>query len=78
MLDLGKDSVTAIKPTENSTIFIVVEGTATIDGTLIVDLSGRNYTATYTVIAVLRAGEIQGGFRMIQVGNTPKGYAFVL
>lgn len=71
-LDLGSESVTVITPTSNSTIFIVVDGTASIDGTLVLDLSGRNYTSTYTTLAVVRAGEIQGGFQSIQVGNAPK------
>ena len=73
-LVLGPESVTVITPTSNSTLFIVVEGTAVIDGTLIVDLSGRNYTATYTTIAVVRAGYLNGQFRTIKVDQAPHGY----
>lgn len=74
-LKLGSESVTVIQPSENSTIFIVVEGTASIDGALIVDISGRNYTATYTIIAVMKAFEISGGFNTISVVNAdPKQY----
>lgn len=67
--------MTVITPTANSTIFIVVEGTANIDGSLIVDLSGRNYTSTYTTLAVVRAQAIAGGFNVIKVDKAPKGYA---
>ena len=74
-LTLKPTSVTVITPTANSTIFIVVEGTANIDGSLIVDLSGRNYTSTYTTLAVVRAQAIDGGFNVIKVDKAPKGYA---
>lgn len=71
---MGPESVTVITPTYNSTIFIVANGAATIDGTLIVDLSGRVYNATYTTLAVVRAGALSGGYETITVSNTPKSY----
>ena len=74
-LNLGPDSVTVITPTNHSTLFMVAEGTAAIDGTLVVDLSGRNYTATYTTIAVIRAGQLQGGYQTITLDKRPQGYA---
>lgn len=77
-LTLGEETVTRVRPTDNSTIFIVVEGLATIDGTLVVDMSGRDYNSTYTIISVVRAGKLDGGFQMIQVENAPKGYSFTL
>lgn len=73
-LTLDPESVTVITPTHNSTIFIIVGGTADIHGTLIVDLAGRNYSATYTTLAVVRAGGLHGGFDTIAVGNSPKTY----
>lgn len=76
-LTLGPESITVIRPTENSTIFLLVQGTAQIDGSLTVDVSGRNYTATYTTIAVVKATEIRGGFETISVANAdPKQYVF--
>lgn len=68
-LVLGPDSITTITATDSSTLFIVVEGTANVDGTLVVDLSGRDYNATYTTISVIRASQIVGGFSSIQVGS---------
>lgn len=75
---MTNDTVTVITPTDNSTLFIVVDGTAHLDGTLIVDLSGRNYSSTYTSIAVVKAGEIDGTFTNIGVINAPKGYEHFL
>lgn len=78
-LTLGSESVTVIQPSENTTIFLVVQGTASIDGTLKVDISGRNYSATYTTIAVMKALGISGGFNTISVVNAnPEQYVFSL
>lgn len=72
-LTLGPESITTILPTANSTVFMVVGGTAVIDGTLVVDLAGRNSSATYTVMAVVKAGQISGGYKVIKTSNAPKG-----
>lgn len=73
-MTLTSGSITTVKPTDNTTIFVVVQGVAEVAGKLVIDLSGKNWNATYTVLSILRADSIVGGYATVGITNAKKSY----
>ena len=73
-LMLANDTTVVLHPSNETTIFLVVEGTAAMNNTFVLDMSGRNYDATMTILAVVRAGEIldSASDQRVVLQSTPK------
>ena len=73
-LVLSDNATVIVQPSLNTTIFMVVEGTAAMNNTFVLDMSGRSYDATMTILAVVRAGEIleSASGRRVVIQSQPK------
>ena len=75
---MSSNATLIVKPTNTSGIFLVVEGSAVLNNSVLLDMSGRNYTSTITVIAVVQAGAIAPNGAPAQetyvgIDHAPKG-----